>query len=283
MREDVKYAFPVVWMCRQLEVAKSGYYEWRDRPASVTDQRRAALTAQIKDIFEMSDSTYGYRRVHAQLRRNGVTVGPELVRFLMREAGLVPCQPKPKRVNLTDPVEATDVPDRVKREFTAPAPGMKFVGDITYVATAEGWLYLATVIDCCTKEVIGYSMADHFRTDLIIEAMEMGRRDRRLGRGAIFHSDRGSNYMSQRFSEYCASHGLLRSVGRTGICFDNAMAESFFAALKNELVSRVTYTTRREAKRDIMRYIELWYNTRRLHSAVDYRPPVEVREAYELT
>jgi putative transposase len=189
MREDAKYVFPVAWMCCQLEVSKSGYYEWRHRPESATAQRRSVLTAQIKDIFEMSDSTYGYRRVHAQLRRNGVEVGLELVRYLMREAKLVPCQRKRRRVNLTDPAGVIEVPDRLGRVFTALAPGLKFVGDITYIDTDEGWLYLATVIDCCTKEVVGYSMADHYRTDLIIDAMEMARRDRRFGEGAIFHSD----------------------------------------------------------------------------------------------
>src|SRR5690606_4296652 len=282
MRQDAKYAFPVAWMCRQLEVSKSGYYDWRDRPESATTRRRRELTAQITDIFELSDGTYGYRRVHKQLERNGVRADREFVRFLMREAALVPCQRKPKRFGLTERAEVSGVPHRLGREFTAPAPGLKFVGDITYIGTSEGWLYLATVIDCCTKEVVGYSMADHYRTDLIVEAMEMARRDHRFSDGAIFHSDRGSNYLSHQFSEYCASLNVLRSVGRTGICFDNAMAESFFASLKNELVSRVTYTSRHEAKRDIMRYIELWYNTRRLHSAVGYRPPVEVRESYNL-
>lgn len=283
MRSDPapEYAFPVTFMCRQLEVSTSGYYEWRTRPESATAHRRKTLTAQIADIFEVSDATYGHRRVRAQLARNGVAASLELVRFLMGEAGLAPCQPKAKRRNLTDGVVG-DVPDLVGRDFTAPVPGVKFVGDVTYLWTDEGWSYLATVIDCCTKEVVGYALGEHFRTELIIEAMDMARRDRRFAPGAIFHSDRGSNYMSVAFADYCNRHGLRKSVGRTGVCWDNAMAESFFGVLKNELVSRVSYATRVQLKRDIMAWIELWYNRRRLHSALGYRPPIEVREAFEL-
>jgi putative transposase len=283
MRSDTaaKYAFPVAFMCCTLQVSTSGYYEWRTRPESATSLRRKTLSAQVIDIFEVSDGTYGYRRVHAQLERNGVQASLELVRFLMREAGLVPCQPKAKRRNLTDGA-AGEVPDLVGRDFTAGAPGIKFVGDVTYLWTDEGWSYLATVLDCCTKEVVGYALGEHFRTELIVEAMEMARRDRRFSPGAIFHSDRGSNYMSGTFADYCRRHDLRKSVGRTGVCWDNAMAESFFGVLKNELVSRISYATRAELKRDIMAWIELWYNRRRLHSANGYRPPIEVREAFEL-
>lgn len=279
MRSDAEYAFPVVFMCRHLEVSTSGYYDWRSRPESATAARRRELLALIIDIFELSEGTYGYRRVHAQLARNGVRASPELVRFLMRDEGLEPCQPKAKRRNLTDNTPGA-IPDLVGRNFTAEAPGLKFVGDVTYIWTGEGWGYLATVIDCCTKEVAGYAFADHFRTGLIIEAMAMAGRDGHFKPGAIFHSDRGSNYMSSEFTLYCRSLDIRRSVGRTGICFDNAMAESFFGALKNELVSRVSYATRAQARKDIMSYIELWYNPRRLHSAVGYRPPIEVRESY---
>ncbi|GAB4001436.1 hypothetical protein GCM10029992_36960 [Glycomyces albus] len=181
-----KYAFPVTFMCRILTVSTSGYYEWRARPESATARRRKALTAQITDIFEISDATYGHRRVKAQLERNGVEASLELVRFLMREAGLVPCQPKAKRRHLTDNTPG-EVPDLVGRDFTAPVPGVKFVGDVTYIWTGEGWSYLATVLDCCTKEVVGYALGEHFRTDLIIEAMEMARRDQHFAPGAIFH------------------------------------------------------------------------------------------------
>jgi putative transposase len=281
MRLDTtEYAYPVEFMCKRLDVSKSGYYDWRRRPESATAQRREELKLLIKKAFDMSDSTYGHRRVHAQLARWGSAVGLELVRQLMRVLGLVPCQPRPKRWSLTEGA-AGALPDLVGRDFTAAAPGEKLVGDITYISTGEGWLYLATVLDCCTKEVIGYAMDDHYRTPLISRAIRNAARNRELVNGAIFHSDRGSNYMSAEFAGVLHDLGLRQSAGRTGVCFDNAMAESFFGALKNERVSRVNYVTRAEARRDIVRYIEFWHNRKRLHSAVGYRPPREVHAEFE--
>nr|WP_123600245.1 IS3 family transposase [Micromonospora sp. Llam0] len=281
MRLDTaKYAYPVDFMCEQLGVSRSGYYEWRTRPDSATATRRAHLRSAIEEVFAASDGTYGHRRVHAQLRRQGVSAGPELVRQLMRELGLVPCQPRPRRWGLTQSSSGT-VPDLVGREFTADAPGEKLVGDITYIPTGEGWLYLATVIDCCTKEVIGYAMDDHYQTPLISRAIRNAARNRELRKNAIFHSDRGSNYMSDDYGRTLRDLRLRRSAGRTGICFDNAMAESFFGALKNERVSRVKYPTREAARRDVTAYIEFWYNRQRLHSAVGYRPPREVHAEFE--
>ncbi|GGY20017.1 transposase [Streptomyces minutiscleroticus] len=281
MRLDTEeYAYSVEFMCLRLGVSKSGYYDWRSRPQSATAQRREELKLLINKAFELSDGTYGHRRVQAQLQRWGVDAGLELVRRLMRELELVPCQPRPKRIGLTQ-AAAGQVPDLVGRDFTADAPGEKLVGDISYIATKEGWLYLATVIDCCTKEVIGYAMDDHYQTPLISRAIHNAARNRKLAARAIFHSDRGSNYMSVEFGKTLKRLKLRRSAGRTGICFDNAMAESFFGVLKNERVSRVTYLTREAARQDITRYIEFWYNRKRLHSAVGYRPPREVHAEYE--
>lgn len=281
MRLDtVEYAYPVDFMCEHLGVSRSGYYDWRLRPDSAMARRRQELELVIKKAFDMSDGTYGYRRIHAQLLRWGVAAGPELVRQLMRVLGLVPCQPRPKRWSLTQAAPGT-VPDLVSRNFTAEAPGEKLVGDITYIPTGEGWLYLATVIDCCTKEVIGYAMDDHYKTPLISRAIRNAARNRKLAKDAIFHSDRGSNYMSAEYGDVLKELALRRSAGRTGICFDNAMAESFFGALKNERISRVSYSTREAARRDIRKYIELWYNLKRLHSAVGYRPPREVHAEFE--
>jgi putative transposase len=277
MRLDTaEYAYSVDFMCAKLGASRSGYYDWRSRPESATASRREELKILITKIFQDSDATYGYRRVHAQLCRWGMAAGPELVRQLMRSLGLVPCQPKPKRFNLTKAGLPFPVPDLVQRNFTAERPGEKLVGDITYVPTGEGWLYLATVIDCCTKEVIGYAMDDHYQTPLISRAIKNASRNRQLAEKAIFHSDRGSNYMSAEYGKTLDRLNLRRSAGRTGICYDNAMAESFFGALKNERVSRMTYTTREEARRDITRYIEFWYNRKRLHSAVGYMTPHEV-------
>ena len=277
----MKYAYPVKKMCHWLEVSPSGFFDWKCRPQSATAQRREDLTALIIKIFDDSDETYGYRRVHAELGRRGVPAGPELVRAIMRDQGLQPCQPRPWRASLTDnDGSGGPIPDLVDRDFTAEAPGQKMVGDITYIPTWEGWLYLATVIDCHTKMVVGYAMDDNYKTPLIIDAVRMAARNVTLADGAIFHSDRGSNYTSEAFAGALIDLGIRQSVGRTGICYDNAMAESFFATLKNELVHRTVYPTRQHARDDITRYIELRYNTRRIHSGLDYRTPQEVHDEW---
>jgi putative transposase len=264
-------------MCTWLSVSKSGFYEWRGRPMSATAQRRELLKVKIKDLFDDSDETYGYRRVHAELGRQGESCGPELVRALMRQLGLQPCQPRPWRPTTTEAGDAGEIPDLVRRDFSADAPGTKLVGDITYIPTWEGWLYLASVLDCHTKACIGYALADHMRTDLVIEALEMAARNYPLAEDAIFHSDRGTQYTSEAFAKKTAELGIRRSVGRTGVCFDNAQAESFNAAVKVERVNRTVYPTREHARKDVTRYIEFRYNTKRLHSALGYRTP---REAY---
>lgn len=268
-------------MCAWLNISKSGFYEWRSRPASAAAERREDLEILIGDIFEESDGTYGYRRVHAELARRGVPAGPELVRALMRELGLVPCQPRPWRPVTTVAGDAGAIPDLVARDFSAAEPGVKMVGDITYIKTWEGWLYLATVIDCCTKEVVGYAMADHMRTALVNAALDMAVRNHALAPGAIFHSDRGCQYTSEEFADKTRRLGIRRSVGRTGVCWDNAMAESFNSALKVERVYRTAYPTRDHARKDIARYIEFRYNRKRLHSGLGYRIPYEVRQEFE--
>jgi transposase InsO family protein len=267
-------------MCAWLAVSKSGFYEWADRPDSATARRRGELSLVIRKAFEESDATYGHRRIHAQLVRWGVAVSLELVRALMRALDLQPCQPKPWRPITTLAGDAAAIPDLLARDFTAQAPGVKLVGDITYIPTWEGFSYLATVIDCHTKECIGYAMADHMRTDLVIAALDMAARRYPLTQGAIFHSDRGSQYTSEAFAKHAAKLGIRRSVGRTGICFDNAAAESFNAAVKVERVNRTAYPTRDHARKDVSKYIEFRYNTRRLHSALGYRTPLEAYNDY---
>jgi putative transposase len=271
--------YTIAKMCIWLDVSKSGFYEWRARPESATAQRRAYLAALITQIFADSDETYGHRRVHAQLERQGEPCTPELVRRIMRELGLEPCQPRPWRLALTE-ASAHLLPDLVARDFTADAPCEKMVGDITYIPTWEGWVYLATVIDCHTKGVIGWAMADNYQTPLIEDAIRMATRNYPIKRGAIFHSDRGSNYTSAQFANTLRSLGIRQSVGRTGICYDNSMAESFFGTLKNERVHRVVYATRKQAMADIAAYIELRYNRQRLHSGLGYKTPNEVYNEY---
>jgi putative transposase len=282
---DVEYATrenapAITLMCMWLEVSKSGFYEWLSRPESATARRRAELRLAIGDIFDDSDGTYGYRRIAAQLGRRGVAAGEELVRRLMRDLGLVACQPRPWRPSTTQQGAAGPIPDLVNRDFGASAPGDKMVGDITYIPTWEGWLFLATVIDCATRKIVGWAMDDNYRTPLITSAIEMAARNLGLPADAVFHSDRGSNYTSAEFAGVLERLGIRQSVGRTGSCFDNALAESFNAAVKVERVHRTIYPTRKKARDDIARYIELRYNRIRLHSALGYRTPQEAHDEY---
>jgi len=269
----------ITCMCRWLGVSKSGFYDWRSRPESGTAERRSRLALIITRIFDDSDSTSGYRRIAAELARQGIVAGLELVRKIMRELGLVACQPRPGR-STTQQGAAGPIPDLVSRDFSAGVPGQKMVGDITYIYTWQGWEYLATVIDCATRKVIGWAMDDNYRTPLITRAIEMAARNADLPDGAIFHSDRGSNYTSAEFAAVLEGLGIRQSVGRTGICYDNALAESFNGVLKVERVYRTVYPTREMARKDIARYIEIRYNRKRLHSALGYRTPQEAHDEY---
>jgi putative transposase len=277
---DTAAAPTVTHMCQWLRVSKSGFYEWRSRPESDTARRRELLKVKIAALFKANDGTYGYRRMHAALARGGERCGPELVRALMRELGLVPCQPRPWRPSTTRQGAAGPIPDLVRRDFTAQVPGEKMVGDITYIPTWQGWVYLATVIDCATRKIVGWAMDDNYQTPLITAAIEMAARNLDLPAGAIFHSDRGSNYTSAEFAGVLKRLRIEQSVGRTGICYDNALSESVNAALKVELVNRTEYPTRKKAKNAIARYIELRYNQTRLHSGLGYRTPQEVLDEY---
>ena len=271
-------------MCRWAIVSRSGYYEWRDRPVSATQRWRDELGDIIEVLFADSDGTYGYRRIHADLQRAGRPCDPQTVRVLMAERGLVACQPRPRGPRTTIPAASGALPDLVNRDFTADEPGLKLVGDITYIPTWQGWVYLATVLDCCTKKVVGYAMAEHMRTELVVDALKMAIINGHTRHGeTIFHSDRGTQYMSAEFAEFTRDAGIVRSVGRTGICYDNAWAESFNATLKVERVHRTVDPTRRHAIGDIARYIELRYNQRRLHSALQYRTPNEAEQDWYAT
>jgi transposase InsO family protein len=264
-----------------MEVSRSGYYEWKTRPESATAKRRELLKVKIKALFEANNEEYGYRRMHRALARGGEECSPELVRRLMRELGLEPCQPRPYRHSLTEQDGAAPaVPDLVNRDFTAEKPGQKMVGDITYIPTWEGWVFLATVIDCATRKIVGWATGDNYKTPLIAKAIRMAARNMELPDGAIFHSDRGSNYMSGEFAAELRELGIRHSVGRTGICFDNALAESVNGTLKVELVHRTVYPTRQKAYKDIARWIELRYNRTRLHSGLGYRTPQEVLDEF---
>jgi len=269
-------------MCVWLAVSTSGFYHWLGRPQSATAARREVLANRIRHFFAGSDGTYGYRRIHADLAAENVECSPELVRQIMRQEALVPCQPRPFRVTTqSDAQAAANMPDLVKRDFTADRPGVKFVGDITYIHTWQGFIYLSTVIDCYSKKVVGWAIADHMRTELVETALSNAAQTTLIEPDAVFHSDRGSVYTSAAYRALVARLGMRSSMGRTGVCWDNSMAESFFSMLKNERVHRTVYATKAQARRDIIAYIEGFYNSRRRHSALGYRRPNEVHYSYQ--
>jgi len=273
--------YSIKQMCRWLKVSTSGYFEWLTRPAPATARRRERLKPLIVKAFTDSDGRYGYRRVHEQLARWGQHCHHEVVRDLMRELDLVPCQPRRSRKGTTrQAAKWADIPDLINRDFTATAPGQKLVGDITYIRTWEGWLYLALVIDCFSRKIVGWAMDDNYKTPLIQDAISMAAKNLPLPPGAIFHSDRGSNYTSEDFAKTLTDLRIRQSVGRTGICYDNSLAESTNGAIKVELVNREEYPTRAYAIKKVARYIELFYNSRRLHSSRGYRTPQEVLDEY---
>jgi transposase InsO family protein len=279
--DDGTPRYSITQMCSWLEVSTSGYYGWLARPLSATAAHRERLKPLIIKAFADSDGRYGYRRVHAQLVRWGRHAHREVVRDLMRELGLVPCQPRRSRKGTTrQAAKRADIPDLVNRDFTATRPGAKLVGDITYIRTWEGWLYLALVIDCFSRKIVGWAMDDNYKTPLIQDAIRMAAKNLSLPADAIFHSDRGSNYTSEEFAKTLTGLGLRQSVGRTGICFDNSLAESTNGAIKVELVNREEYPTRAYAKKRVARYVELFYNSQRLHSTLGYRTPQEVLDEY---
>lgn len=278
--EDAGDAPTIMQMCGWLGVSRSGYYDWKSRPESAAARRRELLKIKIGALFEANNEEYGYRRMHAVLLRGGERCSAGLVRDLMRELGLVPCQPRPWRHSLTEQGQAGPIPDLVSRDFSAAVPGQKMVGDITYIPTWEGWLYLALVIDCATRMIVGWAMGDNYKVPLITAAIEMAARNLDLPDGAVFHSDRGSNYTSAGFARVLKELNISQSVGRTGICYDNALAESVNGVVKVELVHRTIYDTRQKAHDDIARWIELRYNRTRLHSALGYRTPQEVMDEY---
>jgi putative transposase len=270
-----KANYQITWMCSMLGVARSSFYAWCNRAETATALRRRELAEHVERVFDASRGTYGCRRVTAALHRDGYPCSVGLVTELMRELGLHACQPRAYKRTTVPGEQPVVSPDLIDRDFTADAPGQRLVGDITYLKTKEGWLYLATVIDLATRMVVGWQLADHMRTSLVIDALTMARTGGHVNPGAVFHSDRGCQYTSHGFAEFCLTNGVRTSVGRTGVCWDNAAAESFFAALKNEMYYRHSFATRARARFAVAEYIEIFYNRQRLHSSLGYRTPAE--------
>jgi len=279
--EVEKANYDVAWMCRLLHVPRSSFYAWRNRGETAGQARRRELAAEVGRVFAAGRGAYGCRRVAAQLNCEGHDCSVGLVADLMRELGLAAAQPRAYKRTTVRGQTPVDSPDLIGRDFaTGGAPGQRLVGDITYLRTGEGWLYLATVLDLATRMVVGWQMAAHMRTSLIIDALEMARAGGHVEPGAIFHSDRGTQYTSTEFHHYCQRIRARTSVGRTGVCWDNAVAESFFSALKNEMFHHHRFPTRARARFAVADYIEVFYNRRRLHSSLSYRTPAQALNSY---
>lgn len=270
--------FPVDYMCRMLEVSRQGFYQWKKRGRSQHDRDDSVLRVKVGAIFEFHKKRYGVRRVHAELLRSGVRVAYKRVQRLMREMGLVSVHPRPWRRTTIASASAAELPDLVGGKFTADAPNRTWFGDITYVKTWDGWAYIASVIDGYSRKVVGWDVADHVRTELVTNALAMALEQRRPQDGVVFHADRGSQYTSKEFVAFCSGRGVRNSVGRTGICYDNAAAESFWATLKKEFIHLHPFDTVGKLRRETFEYIEGYYNTKRIHSTLGYLTPTEYED-----
>ena len=257
--EAEKTSFPVQFMCRMLGVSRSGYYCWRDKPPSARSLQDAALTEKIREIHRRSRETYGSPRVHAELKALGTRCSRKRVERLMREAGVRGCM-RGKRRGTTRRGKRAPVEDLVKRNFAATEADRVWVADITYVATREGFLYLAFILDVYSRRIVGWAMENHLRTELVVDALRMAVWRRKPAPGLVHHSDQGVQYTSLSFSERLKEVGITPSMGRTGSALDNAMAESFVSTLKVELVSRMEFPTRQAAKTAVFEYLETFYN-----------------------
>jgi transposase InsO family protein len=283
----VKYAFikehlqqyPLKIACCTLAVSRSGYYAWRDRPQSRRAKRREELAAKIQTVHEQNRRVYGSPRVYAALRAQGEEVCENTVAKVMRQEQI---RAKTKRKFIprtTDSQHASPIaPNVLERQFEAKEPDRKWVVDITYIPTDEGWLYLAGVLDLCSRRIVGWSMADHLKAELAGDALSMAVARRSPGAGLLHHSDRGVQYACDDYQRLLQAHGMAVSMSGKGDCWDNAVMESFWSTLKNELVHHERYATREQARASIFQYIEVFYNRQRLHSSLGYQSP-EVFEA----
>ena len=272
--------FRVTTMARVLGVSTSGYYAWLKRPRSAREKSDGALAKRVRAIHERSRGTDGAPRIQAELADDGFSVSRKRIARLMRETGLAGVSRRKKPGTTRRDQRARPAPDLVEREFAAEAPDRLWVADITYVPTLAGFLYLAVVLDVFSRRIVGWAMDARLHTDLVVDALNMAVAQRRPAKGLIHHSDQGSQYTSLKFGKRCRDAGIVLSMGSVGDCFDNAMAESFFASLECELIDRTAFRNHAEAKAELFRYIEGWYNLRRRHSAIGQQSPVNFENAY---
>lgn len=271
-------------LCRVLGIARASYHAWARRSATARSDADGELLGRIRHIHAASRGTYGAPRVHAALRADGVRIGRKRVAGLMRAAGLVGVHRRRRLRPLPRPVfrAASTAPDLVRRNFSADAPDRLWVADITQLPTGEGPLYLAALIDACSRACVGWSMADHLRSSLVLAALDAALEQRRPSPGLIHHSDRGTQYTSLALGAQLRAAGLAASMGNPGSAYDNAMAESFFASLETELIDRSAWPTRDVARLAVFDWIERFYNRTRSHSAIGYLAPAEFERRYRL-
>jgi transposase InsO family protein len=278
--DEQRVNVPVVRLCHALGVSTSGYYAGRQRGPSQRARANEVLLVHLRAIRVETHETYGSPRMQAELVERGQPCSVNRVARLMRLSHLAarhkwPYHPKTTCPDPTRPV----VPNRLAQDFTADAPNQKWLGDITYIPTAQGWLYLATVLDLYSRRIVGWALDQTMTTDLVRTALDMALGRRQPAAGLLHHTDRGSQYTSAAYQDILTAHGLVASLSGTGYCYDNAPMESFFATLKTELISRTTYATRAAARQDIVWYIEGFYNATRRHSALGYRSPLDFERA----
>ena len=264
-------------MCRVRGVNRSGYYAWRKRPPSKRAQKDAMLTKKIRQIHDNSRGTYGSPRVHAALQAEGIRVGKKRVARLMKEADLRGAGRRKRPSTTIQEEGARPAPDLVERDFSAEKPDQLWVADITYVPTDRGYLYLSVVLDAFSRRVVGWAMADHLQTELVLKALDMAAQQRDPEK-TVHHSDQGSQYTAVGFGQRCKDAGVRPSMGSVGDCYDNAMCESFFATLECELIERKSYATRPEARLSVFDFVEGWFSPHRLHSALDHQSPMSYEE-----
>ncbi|MBB4264386.1 transposase InsO family protein [Bradyrhizobium sp. CIR3A] len=275
--EDHRDAYPVRLMCAALEVSPAGYYAWRGRPQSTRATANATLLAEIRQVHHDSGQRYGSPRVHAVLRTQGRGASRGRIERLMHRHGIRAIMAPPRRVRTTDSRHGLPIaPNLIERHFAAAAPNRIWLADITYIPTAEGWLYLAAIMDLFSRKIVGWAMRDHIQVELASSALKMAIQQRHPKTGLIHHSDRGVQYASQDYRAVLSAAGITASMSRKANCYDNAPMESFFHTLKTELVHHRQYETRAEAQRDIFAFIEGFYNRTRLHSAIGYTAPIEM-------
>ncbi len=267
----------VATLCRMLDVSSSGYYAWRSRPLSARALKDATLTERIRQIHEQSRGTYGVPRIHAELAFAGIHVGRKRVARLMRAAGLQGVSRRRWHTTTIRDRDARPAPDLVQRDFESEGPDRLWVADITYIPTWAGFLYLAVVLDAWSRKVVGWSMATHLKTELVLEALNMAVCQRQPTE-VIHHSDQGCQYTSIAFGRRCREAGVRPSMGSVGDCFDNALCESFFATLECELLDRQRFRTQVEARLAVFEFIEGFYNPQRRHSGLGYLSPVEYEQ-----